>query len=135
MTVAKNSAQDFIFADDYALSVSNQWDMQLSMDLFATVCNNFGLTLSFKKTEVMYQPAPGTPNIEPYITINFQKLASATKFLHLRSTLPKIATLDEPQGCCLLHYQGVKYPLLENRCYKTQLIFVKIYQKLYQTTK
>ena len=66
--VTKNPAQDFLF--DCALNSANQSDMQQSMDQFATGCNNFGLTISTKKTEVMYQPAPGTPYTEPVITTN-----------------------------------------------------------------
>ena len=93
--VTKDTAQDFLFADDCALNAANQFDMQRSMDLFATACNNFGLTISTKKTEVMYQPAPGTPYTDPVITANGQKLASAEKFVYLGSTLSKSALLDE----------------------------------------
>ena len=75
--VTHDIAQDFLFADDCALNAANQSDMQLSMDQFATACKNFGLTISTKKTEVMYQPAPGTPYTEPVITVNGQKLAPA----------------------------------------------------------
>ena len=93
--VTKDTAQDFLFADDCALNAANQFDMQWSMDLFATACNNFGLTVSTKKTEVMYHPAPGTPYTDPVITANGQKLASAEKFVYLGSTLSKSALLDE----------------------------------------
>ena len=47
--VTKDTAQDFLFADGCALNAANQSDMQRSMDLFATACNNFGLTISTKK--------------------------------------------------------------------------------------
>ena len=93
--LTKDTAQDFLFADDCAINDANQFDMQRSMDLFATACNNFGLTVSTKKTEVMYQPAPGTPYTDPVITANGQKLASAEKFVYLGSTLSKSALLDE----------------------------------------
>ena len=89
--VTKGIAQDFLFADDCALNATNQSDMQWSMDQFATACNNFGLTISTKKTEVMYQPAPGTPYTEPAITANGQTLAPAEKFVYLGSTLSKSA--------------------------------------------
>ena len=52
-------------------------------------------TVSTKKTEVMYQQAPGTPYTDPVITANGQKLASAEKFVYLGSTLSKSALLDE----------------------------------------
>ena len=57
--VVEETACDFLFADDCALAASTQSDMQHSMDLFSSACDNFGLTISTKKTEVMYQPAPG----------------------------------------------------------------------------
>ena len=53
------------------------------------------LTISTKKTEVMYQPAPGTNYNEPDITINDQKVASVTKFIYLGTTLSKFAMSDE----------------------------------------
>ncbi|XP_068715197.1 uncharacterized protein [Montipora foliosa] len=54
-------ARDFFFADDCALNASTQFDMQGSMDLFFQACNDFGLTISTTKTEVMHQPAPEAP--------------------------------------------------------------------------
>ena len=62
--------RDFFFADDCALNVVSVEDMQHSMDLFSNACSNFGLTISTKKTEVMYQPAPKNPYQEPTATVN-----------------------------------------------------------------
>ena len=42
--------RDFLFADDCALNAGSAEDMQHSMNLFSTACNNFGLTISTKKT-------------------------------------------------------------------------------------
>ena len=50
--------RDFLFADDCALNAGRAEDMQHSVELFSNACSNFGLTISTKKTEVMYQPAP-----------------------------------------------------------------------------
>ncbi|GFS20625.1 hypothetical protein ElyMa_006904200 [Elysia marginata] len=50
--------RDFLFADACALIAGNEADMHNSMNLFYTACDNFALTISTKKTEVMYQPAP-----------------------------------------------------------------------------
>ena len=57
--------------------------MQHAVDLFARACKDFGLTISIKKTEVMYQPPPGEPYVEPYITIHGQKLVATGKFPYL----------------------------------------------------
>ncbi len=57
--VKKITIRDFLFADNCALNASSAADMQCSVDKFSSACNNFGLTISIKKTEVLYQPAPG----------------------------------------------------------------------------
>ena len=41
-------------------------------------CDNFGLTISTKKTEVMYQPAPGKPYQESHITVKGQTYRQLT---------------------------------------------------------
>ena len=75
--VQKDIARDFLFADDCALNAGTQSIMQESLNRFATACDNFGLTISIKKTEVMYQPAPKAPYTEPVITVNGEKLTVA----------------------------------------------------------
>ena len=52
-------------------------------------CDNFQLTISTKKTEVVHQPAPGKPYSEPTITVNGQKLQVVDKFTYLGSTLSR----------------------------------------------
>jgi len=54
----------------------NWEDLQDIMDHHYSACNNFGLTISTKKKEVLYQPAPGKPYTEPTIFVNGQKLSS-----------------------------------------------------------
>ena len=51
---------EFLFADDCALNATTKVNMQNSVDKFLVAYDNFGLTISTKKTEVMHQPAPGT---------------------------------------------------------------------------
>ena len=58
-------------------------------------CDNFGLTISIKKTEVMYQPAPKAPYTEPVITVNGEKLTVAEKFIYLGSTLSHSVSIDK----------------------------------------
>ena len=68
--------------------------MQHTVNLFSSVCDNFGLTISTKKTEIMYQPAPGKPYAEPTITVNNEKLPVADNFNYLGSTLSSSANID-----------------------------------------
>ena len=77
--------RDLLFADDCALCASSAGDMQRMVDLFAEACANFGLIISIIKTEVMFQPAPGEPYVEPHITINGQRLKVTDKFPYLGS--------------------------------------------------
>ena len=64
--------RDFLFQDDCALNAGSEADMQRIVDKFSDACNDFGLTTSIKKTEVMQLPAPGKPYIEPSVTANGQ---------------------------------------------------------------
>ena len=79
--------RDLLFADDYTLNASTEQEMHLEMYRFSTACENFGLTISTKKTEVMYQPALGNPYQEPNITVKGERLQAVENFTYLSSTL------------------------------------------------
>ena len=78
--VKVSTINDFLFADDCALNAASEANMQHSVDKFVETCNDFGLTISTTKTEVMHQPAPGNPYVEPTITINGQRLNVVNRF-------------------------------------------------------
>ena len=61
--------------------------MQKGVDQVSDPCDNYGLTISIKKTKVVYQPAPGKPYKEPTITVKGQRLQVVDKFTYLGSTL------------------------------------------------
>ena len=92
--VKETVIRDLLFADDCALSAQSERAMQEAMDRFSTACNNFGLTISTKKTEVLYQPAPGKQYSDPCITVNGQKLQAVENFTYLGSTLTRAANVD-----------------------------------------
>ena len=77
-----------------ALNAGTEAMMQHEVDCFSKACDNFGLTISTKKTEVMYQPAPGKPYTEPHIVVKGQKLQAVDKFTYLGSTLTREANAD-----------------------------------------
>lgn len=66
-----------------------------SFNKFSDACDNFGLTISTKKTEVLHQPAPGKPYVEPNIIINNQRLNVVYKFTYLGSTLSRNVMIDD----------------------------------------
>ena len=105
--------RDFLFADDCALNAGSEADMQRSVDKFSDACNDFGLTISIKKTEVMHQPAPGKPYVEHSVTANGQRLNVVNRFTYLGSTrswtlrsLLKEAYPASTPCLCSLSYDG-----------------------------
>ena len=87
--VKTDIVNEFLFADNCALNATTKVNMQNSFGKFSMACDNFGLTISTKKTEVMHQPAPGKPYVKPNITIKGQQLKAVEKFTYLSSTLSK----------------------------------------------
>ena len=59
--VKTDIVKEFLFADDCTLNTTTKANMQNSVDKFSMACDNFGLTISIKKTEVMHKFAPGKP--------------------------------------------------------------------------
>ena len=67
--------------------------MQKDVDQVSDSCDSYDLTISIKKTEVVYQPAPGKPYKEPTITVKGQQLRSlelCTLMMKSMLELPKL---------------------------------------------
>ena len=69
--------------------------MQKGVDQVSDSCDSYDLTTSIKKTEVVYQPAPGKPYKEPTITVKGQRLQVVDKFTYLGSTLSRVVRIDD----------------------------------------
>ena len=76
--VKETVIRNFLFAYDCALNANTKQMIQHEMDFLSQGCDNFGLTISTKKTEVMYQPAPGKSYKEPHVTVNGQNLSGSS---------------------------------------------------------
>ena len=85
----------FLFADDMAKGAPTEEKMQKGVDQVSDSCNSYDLTISIKKTEVVYQPAPGKPYKEPTITVKGQRLQVVDKFTYLGSTLSRVVHIDD----------------------------------------
>ena len=48
--------RELLFADDCVLVAHTNEDIQFIMDCFSNTARRFGLTVSLKKSEVLYQP-------------------------------------------------------------------------------
>ena len=85
---------ELLYADDLAKNAKSETTMQGGMDRISQACDNFDLTISTKKIEVVHQPAPGKPYSEPTITVNGHKL-QVDKFTYLGSTLSRAVHIDD----------------------------------------
>ena len=86
--------RELLFADDCALSSSTEAEMQQGVNHFSRACDNFGFTISTKKTEVMHQPAPRKMYHEPHIFVNDEPLKATDSFTYLGSTFSREANID-----------------------------------------
>ena len=86
---------EFLFADDMAKGAPTEEKMQKGVDQVSGSCDSYDLTISIKKTEVVYQPAPGKPYKEPTITVKGQRLQVVDKFTYLGSTLSRVVHIDD----------------------------------------
>ena len=84
-----------LYADDLAENAKSEEKMQGAVDRMSKPCDNFQLTISTKKTEVVHKPAPGKPYSAPTITVNGQKLQVVDKFTYLGSTLSRAVHIDD----------------------------------------
>ena len=50
--------RELLYADDADFVAHTEEDMQTLMDRFSEACTAFGLTISLKKTKMMFTPAP-----------------------------------------------------------------------------
>jgi hypothetical protein len=87
--VRKATIRDMLFADDAAIVTHTEAELQRLMDRFAKACDEFGLTISLKKTNVMAQDAD-----PPSIIINNYKLEVVSEFTYLGSTITNNLSLD-----------------------------------------
>jgi Reverse transcriptase (RNA-dependent DNA polymerase)/Endonuclease/Exonuclease/phosphatase family len=89
--------RDFLYADDAALADTSLAGVQRLTDRFAAACRTFGFTISIKKTEVLYQPAPYV-TIAPadiQVKVNDNVLQNTDKFCYLGSLISQKIHIDD----------------------------------------
>ena len=82
--------RDFLFADDAAVTAHSAEDLQQLMTRFCDACQDFGLTISLKKTQVMEQNVDSPP----VISINDHELDVVHDFVYLGSAISDTLSLD-----------------------------------------
>ena len=66
--------RELLFADDCALIAYTEDELQSILNDFARAASRYGLTISIKKTKVMFQPKPGSSPHDPVIKIGDEQL-------------------------------------------------------------
>ncbi|XP_035663411.1 uncharacterized protein LOC118407100 [Branchiostoma floridae] len=82
--------RDLLFADDAALAAHSVNKLQTLLDKFSAACQDFSLTISIKKTQVMCQGV----DHPPAVTINNYELEVVPKFTYLGSTVTDNLSLE-----------------------------------------
>jgi hypothetical protein len=87
--------RDLLYADDCALMAHTQADVQHLFSLFLNAATRFGLTVSLKKTEVMFQPVNRSTCTSPIIMAGETPLPVVDSFCYLGSILSSDANVDD----------------------------------------
>ena len=82
--------EEFLFANDMVKGAPTEDKMQKGVDQVSDSCDSYNLTISIKKTEVVYQPAPE----KPYHHSERSTTASG-RFIYLGSTLSRVVHIDD----------------------------------------
>ena len=90
--------RELLYADFVSHSERDMLDI---MNCFSTACDAFGLTISIKKTKVMFTPAPGAPYIEPNIYVRERRLDVVDTFVYLHSTVSRDSSLNAEIRLCI----------------------------------
>jgi len=85
---------ELLYADDSALVAQSLEDLQAMLDRFVAASVALGLTINIKKTEVLYQPAPGDPHQDPDLYIHGEPVKSVSSFTYLGSVVSSDNSID-----------------------------------------
>ena len=85
--------RELLFADDAALKSHSDEGLQHLVDKLSHACEEFGLTISLRKTNILAQGAESPPP-SPIITIDNTELEVVNNFTYLGSTVSSPNSLD-----------------------------------------
>ena len=88
--IRKVLVRELLFADDAALVSHTESGLQSLVDSFSDACNDFGLRISLKKTEIMSQG----DTQDPIISIGEHRLETVTSFTYLGRTVTSNLNLN-----------------------------------------
>ena len=86
---------ELLFADDCALVAHTEEALQHIVNRFSAAAKNFGLTISLKKTEVLYQLPPREAYSPPHISIDGTNLNAVEHVTYRGSVISNDATVSK----------------------------------------
>ena len=108
---------ELLFADDCALLAHTEEAAQHIFNCFSDAAKNFGLTISLKKTQVLYQLSPREGYSPTYISIDGTNLNAVEHFTYLGRVISSDATVSE---------------VLDNRLSKASRSFGRLSKRVWQ---
>jgi len=87
--------RDLLYADGCALTAHTQADTQHLFNRFRGAAIRFGLTISLKKTKVLWQPVDRLTSTPPVVMAGETALPVVQRFCYLGSMLLSDANIDE----------------------------------------
>jgi exonuclease III len=88
-------SRELLFADDCALMAHSLEHILQLTDCFAKAAKRFGLTISLKKTEVVFQPRSAVAQPKPTVLINDTPLHVVDNFCYLGSVMSQDAEISD----------------------------------------
>ena len=88
MKTIKELITELLFAGGCALLAHTEEALQHIVKCFSDAAKNFSLTISLKKTEVLYQPPPRVAYSPPHINIDGTNLNAVEHFIYLVVSSP-----------------------------------------------
>ena len=83
-----------LLVDDCAVLAHTEKALQHIVNRFSDAAKNFGLTISLKKTEVLYQPPPRVAYSPPHISIDGTNLNAVKHIAYLGSVISSDASQE-----------------------------------------
>ena len=129
--------RELLFADDAALIAHSEAALQRLTSCFADSAQLFGLQVSLKKTEVLYQPAPRDVYHPPHIKILNETLKPVQQFKYLGSIISFDAQIDSDIDNRISNASR-SFGMLQNKIWKSkqlkQATKISLYKAIVLTT-
>ena len=92
---------ELLFADNCALLAHMEEALQHIVNCFSDAAKNFGLTISLRRIEVLYQPPPHEAYNPPHISIDGTNLNTVEHFTNLGIVISSDTTVSKDLDNCL----------------------------------